>query len=281
MTAAVDLARRSDVVIAVLGESREMSGEAASRSSLDLPGKQQQLLQQLVATGKPVVLVVMSGRPLAISWAASHVASIVQSWFLGVEAGNALADVLFGDVSPTGKLPVTVPRTTGQVPIYYAHLRTGRPADPKDKYTSKYIDAEIGPLYPFGFGLTYTKFEYANLSLSATSMRATDKLTVTADVRNTGSRAGEEIVQLYVGDPAASVARPVKELKAFQRISLQPGETKRVSFSIAKRDLEFWTASGWTAEAGSFRVWIAPDSASGLESSFKYVTAQPLRKTTH
>jgi beta-glucosidase len=273
MNAAIALARNADVTIAILGESSEMSGEASSRSSLDLPGHQQKLLEALVATGKPVVLVVMSGRPLAISWAAEHVPSIVQSWFLGTEGGNAIADVLFGDVNPSGKLPVTVPRTTGQVPVYYAHLPSGRPADDKDKYTSKYIDIPLGPLFPFGFGLSYTKFDYANIALSSTSMKSDGRITVSADVRNSGNRDGEEIVQLYIRDLVASVSRPVKELKAFRRVALRAGETKRVEFTITKRELEFWstTPGGWIAEPGEFKVWIAPDSASGPEGKFTLV----------
>ncbi|HEY8132600.1 MAG TPA: glycoside hydrolase family 3 N-terminal domain-containing protein, partial [Thermoanaerobaculia bacterium] len=206
---------QADVIVAVLGESREMSGEAASRTTIDLPGDQQKLLESLVATGKPVILVVMSGRPLAISWAAEHVPAIVQAWFLGSESGNALADVLFGDINPSGKLPVTAPRATGQVPIYYAHLPTGRPPNVEDKYTSKYLDVPIGPLYPFGFGLSYTKFEYSDIRV--------DGFRVSATVRNAGNRAGEEIVQMYVADPVASVSRPVKELKGFQRVALKPG----------------------------------------------------------
>jgi beta-glucosidase len=262
---------QADVIVAVLGESRELSGEAASRSSIDLPGGQEAQLESLVATGKPVVLVVMSGRPLAIAWAAEHVPAIVQAWFLGSESGHALADVLFGDISPSGKLPVTVPRSTGQVPIYYAHLPTGRPANPSDKYTSKYLDVPIGPLYPFGFGLSYTKFDYSDLTLSATSLRPDGTLTASATIRNSGDRAGEEIVEMYVADPVASVSRPVKELKGFQRVALRPGESKRVDFSITRRELQFWSAAGWTAEPGAFKVWIGPDSAAGLEGKFDLV----------
>ena len=250
---------QADVIIAILGETREMSGEASSRSSLDLPGDQEKQLQSLVASGKPVVLVVMSGRPLTISWAAEHVPAIVEAWFPGIEAGHALADVLFGDVNPSAKLPVTVPRTVGQVPIYYNHLPTGRPPNPDDKYTSKYLDTQIGPLFPFGFGLSYTQFEYTDIRM--------DHMQVSANVRNSGSRAGEEIVQMYIGDPVASVSRPVKELKGFQRVALQPNESKRVTFTITRRDLEFWSNNGWTAEPGTFNVWIGPNSAEGLQTS--------------
>jgi beta-glucosidase len=251
----------ADVIIAVLGETREMSGEAASRSSIDLPGDQQKLLESLVASGKPVVLVVMSGRPLAISWAAEHVPAIVHAWFLGTESGHALADVLFGDVNPSGKLPVTFPRATGQVPIYYNQLPTGRPADPNDKYTTKYIDIPIGPLFPFGFGLSYAKFDYSNLTIKG--------LTFSATVRNSGTRDGEEIVQMYINDPVASVSRPVKELKGFQRIALKAGESKRVDFTVTRADLQFWSEGRWVVEPGDFKVWIGPSSASGLEGKFE------------
>jgi beta-glucosidase len=267
--AAVEQARSADVIIAVLGEERDMSGEAASRTSLDLPGRQQSLLEALVATGKPVVLVVMSGRPLAISWAASHVPAILQAWFLGTEGGNAIGDVLFGAVNPSGKLPVTVPRATGQVPIYYAQLPTGRPATAEDKYTSKFLDVPIGPLYPFGFGLSYTKFEYSDLKISATVMPKDGRITVSAIIRNRGERAGEEIVQLYVRDPVASVSRPVRELKAFRRIGLEAGEMKRVEFTITRLDLQFWLSDRWVVEPGQFHVWIASDSSSGLQGMFE------------
>ncbi|MDQ6799679.1 MAG: glycoside hydrolase family 3 C-terminal domain-containing protein [Acidobacteriota bacterium] len=256
---------QADVIIAVLGENREMSGEASSRASIEFPADQEKLLESFVATGKPVVLVVMSGRPLAISWAAEHVSAIVQAWFLGSESGHALADVLFGDINPSGKMPVTVPRATGQVPIYYNHLPTGRPPDPKDHFTSKYLDLPIGPLFPFGFGLSYTKFVYSNLTIA--------RLTMSATVRNIGSRDGEEIVQMYIRDPVASVSRPVKELKGFQRVALKAGESRRVEFTITPRDLQFWSSGGWIVEPGEFNVWIGPSSAEGLQGKFEF----PLR----
>jgi beta-glucosidase len=246
---------RADLIIAVLGESREMSGEAASRTSVELPAGQQQLLEALVATGKPVILVLMSGRPLAIPWAAANVPAIVNAWFLGSEGGHAVADVLFGAVNPSGRLPVTMPRATGQLPIYHAQLRTGRPPAPAEKYTSKYIDVPIGPLYPFGYGLSYTTFEYRDARASATSASVT--------VKNTGSRAGTEVVQMYVGDPVASVARPLKELKAFRRITLAPGESKRIEFPITRKELEFWSDRGWIVEPGTFEVTIGPDAERG------------------
>ena len=229
----------AEVIVAVVGEPRDWSGEAASRTSIELPP---------IETSKPTVLVVMSGRPLAMAWAAERVPAIVQAWFLGTEGGNAVADVLFGDVNPSGKLPVTFPRATGQVPIHHAQLPTGRPPDPESKWTSKYLDVPIGPLYPFGHGLSYTKFEYANLKI--------DGLTVSADVRNAGERAGDEVVLLFVRDVVASVSRPVKQLKGFRRVALQPGETKRVTFTLTPRDLAFWTQKGWVTEPGDFRVWM-------------------------
>jgi len=261
---AVSTAGKSDVVLLILGEEGKMTGEASSRAFLDLPGKQQQLLEAIVATKKPVVLVVMSGRPLTISWAAANVPAIVWPWFPGSQAGHAIADVLFGDVNPSGKLPITVPRSVGQIPIYYAHLPTGRPEDPAIKYTSKYIDSPNDPLYPFGYGLSYTRFEYSDLRISGG-----DSFTVSADVRNAGQRAGDEIVQLYVRDLVASISRPVKELKGFRRITLGAGEKRRVEFTITRNDLQFWSDHGWTVEPGTFKVWIGPSSVEGLEGTFE------------
>lgn len=247
----------ADVIVAVFGERRDQSGEAASRTSLDLPRDQQQKLETLVETGKPVVLIVMSGRPLSISWAAEHVPSIVQAWFLGSEGGNAIADILFGVVSPSGKLPVTVPRTVGQAPIYYARLPTGRPAG--HRFTNRYQDVAVGPLYPFGHGLSYTRFEYSDLRVQGNVVSAT--------VKNAGARAGDEIVQLYVRDVVASVSRPVKELKGFRRVSLEAGESVRVEFPITRRELEFWKDGAWIVEPGDFQLWIGPSSAEGLVTS--------------
>lgn len=247
----------ADVIVAVFGESREASGEAASRTSLDLPPEQQRELEALVETGKPVVLIVMSGRPLAITWAAAHVPSIVQAWFLGTEGGNAVADVLFGDVNPSGKLPVSVPRAAAQAPVYYAHHPTGRPAGAR--FTNRYQDIPVGPLYPFGHGLSYTRFEYSDLRVHGN--------VVSALIRNAGPRAGVEVVQLYVRDVVASVSRPVKELKGFRRISLEPGESTRVEFTLTRRELEFWTNGAWVVEPGEFQVWIGPSSAEGLVTS--------------
>jgi beta-glucosidase len=212
------------------------------------------------AAGKPVVLVVMSGRPLTINWAAEQIPAIVWPWYGGTEAGNALADVLFGDVSPGGKLPVTFPRSVGQIPIYHAALRTGRPDDPKDRYTSKYLDSPNAPLWPFGFGLSYGKFEYSDLRVNGTRVSAT--------VKNAGTMAADEVVQFYLGDSVATIARPVKELKAFSRITLGAGETRRVEFDITGDMLAFWGEKGWVVEPGGFNVWIGGSSVDGLSGTY-------------
>jgi beta-glucosidase len=239
-TEAVNLASEADAVVLILGEHHGMSGEATSRSTLDLPGMQLELAKAVHATGKPVVVVLMNGRPLSITWLAEHVPAILEAWFLGVQMGPAVADVLFGDVSPSGKLPVTFPRAVGQVPIYYNHKNTGRPPSPTDFFTSKYLDLPWTPLYPFGHGLSYTTFAYRNLRLSALTLRPSDTLTVRVNVTNTGARAGDEVVQLYIRDEVASVTRPVKELRGFQRISLGPGETRTVTFTLDADDLAFY-----------------------------------------
>jgi beta-glucosidase len=270
--AALAAARRANVAILVLGERHDMSGEAASRSSLGLPGVQQQLLEAVAATGTPVVLVLMNGRPLILEWAAEHVPAIVETWFLGVEAGNATADVLFGDVNPSGRLPITVPRALGQVPLYYNHRNTGRPADPNSKYTSKYIDVPVTPRYPFGFGLSYTTFAYRDLQIGTPRVREGDTLTATVTVANTGTREGTEVVQLYVRDEVASVARPVRELKAFRRVTLKPGESRAVELKVAVRDLAFYGLDMKpVVEPGTFRVYVGPSSAEGLEARFEVI----------
>lgn len=268
--AAVAAARQAKVAILVLGERGDMSGEAASRSSLGLPGVQQQLLEAVAATGTPVVLVLMNGRPLILEWASDHVPAIVETWFLGIEAGNATADVLFGDVNPSARLPVTFPRVLGQVPIYYNRRNTGRPPDPNNKFTSKYIDVPVTPRYPFGFGLSYTTFSYGNLKLSAPRARVSDTVTATVTVTNTGSREGTEVVQLYVRDDVASVSRPLRELKAFKRVTLKPGESRAVDLKIAVRDLWFYGLDMKpVVEPGTFRVYVGPNSAEGLEATFE------------
>src|SRR5712691_4200917 len=265
----VALARQADVAVVVLGEAGDMSGEAASRSTLGLPGVQQQLLEAIQGTGTPIVLVLMSGRPLAVPWAAEHVHTIVQAWFLGVETGHALADVLFGDVSPSGKLPVTVPRSVGQVPIYYNHKNTGRPPA-AGKYTSKYIDLPVSPLFPFGYGLSYTSFEYKDLKLSAPTLTSNGKLRVSVTVTNTGSREGAEVAQLYLHDEVASVTRPVRSLAGFQRVPLKAGESRTVDFEVGAKQLGLYDQNmKFTVEPGRFRVFVGGSSVGGLEAEFE------------
>src|SRR6266568_1362079 len=259
---AVRVARESNVVIVAVGESAGMSGEASSRSSLDLPGRQLDLVKALRATGKPVVVVLMNGRPLTINWIAENTPAILETWFAGTQAGNAIADVLFGDVNPGGKLPVTFPRSVGQEPLYYNHMNTGRPPDPKNKYTSKCLDIPWTPLFPFGYGLSYTQFRLSNLQLSATRIRPDGRLIVSVEIENTGKRAGDEVVQLYLRDVAASVTRPVKELKGFGRLTLRPGEKRRVEFALTPEHLGFYNPEmRFVVEPGEFKVMVGTSSA--------------------
>ena len=272
MDEAVRLARQAEVVVVVVGESAEMSGEAASRASLDLPGRQLDLVKAVHATGTPTVVVLVNGRPLTIPWIAEHVPAILETWFLGTEAGNAIADVLFGDVNPGGKLPVTFPRSVGQIPLYYNHKMTGRPPDPVNKYTSKYLDEAVTPLFPFGHGLSYTEFRLTNLQLSTQRLRPDERITVSVDVENIGQRAGDEVVQLYIRDVVASVTRPVRELKGFQRITLRPGEKRRVVFTLGPEHLGFYNRQmRFVVEPGEFRVFVGTSSVGGLEASFEVV----------
>ena len=267
---AVRAAKDSDVAIIAVGESADMSGEAASRSSLDLPGRQLDLVKAVQATGKPTVVVLMNGRPLTINWLVENTPAILETWFAGSQAGNAIADVLFGDVNPGGKLPVTFPRAVGQVPIYYNHKNTGRPPDANSKYTSKYLDVAWLPLFPFGYGLSYTQFKITNLQTSTQRIPLNGQLTVSVDVENTGSRAGDEVVQLYIRDLAASITRPVKELKGFQRITMQPGEKKRVEFVLTAEQLGFWNRQmRFAVEPGEFKVMVGPNSEDLIEATFE------------
>ncbi|MBB3034869.1 beta-glucosidase BglX [Alteriqipengyuania lutimaris] len=264
---ALALAERSDVIVAAMGEKWDMTGEAASRTSLDLPGNQQALLEQLVATGKPVVLVMLSGRPNSITWANDNVPAILHAWYPGTQGGHAVADVVYGDYNPSGRLPVTFPRTVGQVPIHYDMKNTGRPielGEPGAKYVSRYLNTPNDPLYRFGYGLSYTSFGYSPVTLSAPSMGADGSITASATITNTGEVAGEEVVQLYVRDLVGSVTRPVQELKGFDKIALQPGESRTVRFTLEPADLAFTRADmshGW--EPGEFQLWIAPSSGAG------------------
>ncbi|HEX7062192.1 MAG TPA: beta-glucosidase BglX, partial [Woeseiaceae bacterium] len=266
---ALAAARACDVIIAALGEAGDMTGEAASRTSLELPGRQQALLRALAGTGKPIVLVLMNGRPLAIDWADAHVPAILEAWFPGTMAGHAIADVLFGDYNPSGKLPVTFPRNVGQVPIYYDMKSTGRPYKPGEKYVSRYLATPNTPLYPFGYGLSYTQFEYSPIELDRNAIRPGESLTAAVTVTNTGDYAGEEVVQLYVQDLVGSVTRPVKELKGFEKIRLAKGETRRVAFSLSDADLAFWRRDmTFGAEPGEFRLYIGTSSADVQSARF-------------
>ena len=266
---AVRIARAADAVVLVVGETAEMSAEAESRSTLDLPGAQQQLVDALHATGKPIVVVLMNGRPLAIDRIQETAPAILETWFLGVEAGNGIADVLFGDASPGGKMPVTTPRAVGQVPIYYNHKNTGRPPVATEKYTSKYWDIPFTPLYPFGFGLSYTTFTIGAPRLSATTIGAADSLRVAVDVTNTGNRSGDEVVQLYVRDDVGSVTRPVMQLRRFQRLTLAPGERRTIDFTLSVKDLAFYDlAMRRVAEPGTFHVYVGANSRDVQSATF-------------
>jgi beta-glucosidase len=272
------LVRGADVVLLVVGEAEQMTGEAASRTWLGLPGAQHQLAQAVVRAAhaadasKPVIVVLMSGRPLAVQWLADSASALVESWHLGVEHGNALADVLFGDYAPSGKLPASFPRVTGQVPIYYNHKNTGRPPSEKEKWNSKYIDAPWTPLFPFGHGLSYTTFSYANLRLSRSTLRGGDSVTVTVDVSNTGTRAGTEVAQLYLRDDAATVTRPVRELRGFRRVMLQPGQTQTLTFRLAPDDLAMYDRDmRRVVEPGGFTVWAGGSSMATLEAHFTVI----------
>ncbi|MFZ9718759.1 MAG: beta-glucosidase BglX, partial [Chitinophagaceae bacterium] len=265
---AIDVAQRADIIVLTVGEARDMSGEAKSRSSLQLPGVQLQLIQRLAVTGKPIVLLVHAGRPLIIENAVKMSSAVLYTWWLGTEAGRAIADVLFGDYNPSGRLPMTFPRNEGQIPIYYNHYSTGRPPmhDTHSNYVSAYIDLPNSPAYPFGYGLSYTKFEYGKMVLSDTLLNGEQKLKINVTVTNTGNYVGTETVQLYVRDVAASVVRPVKELKSFQQVELQPGETKMLQFEISKDDLRFYNEQlQYMWEPGDFDIMIGRNAAA-LES---------------
>jgi len=269
IAAAVALAREADVVVLAVGESAAMSGEAASRSSLDLPGHQLALVKAIVGTGTPTAVVLMNGRPLTIAWVAEHAPAILETWLAGTQAGHAIADVLFGDVNPGGKLPATFPRVVGQIPLYYNHTSTGRPPT-AEKYTSKYIDVPVGPQFPFGHGLSYTRFKLANLRLDAKTIPADGKLGVSVDVANAGDRAGDEVVQLYIRDVVASVARPVKELRGFERVTLKAGETRTVRFTLTPADLGLYDVRmKFVVEPGAFQVFAGTSSEGGLEGRFE------------
>ncbi|MGC8594150.1 MAG: beta-glucosidase BglX [Candidatus Kryptoniota bacterium] len=277
---ALEIASKSDVIIAVVGEAGNMSGEAESRSSLDIPGVQERLVSELMRLGKPLVEVLMNGRPLTLNWSAEHVPAILEAWFLGTEAGNAIADVLFGDYNPGGKLPVTFPRAVGQVPIYYNHMNTGRPPSNNDHFTSKYIDLPSSPLFPFGYGLSYTKFKYSGLTASPLA-GSEDYFEVKVNVSNIGDRGGDEVVQLYIHQRCASVTRPVKQLAGFRRIFLKPGETKTVRFELTPYELSFINPDmKRVVEAGEFDIFAGGNSQDVISTSIKVLKSMTLSETT-
>ena len=270
---AVDAAKDSDFTILVVGESQAMSGEASSRSNIDLPGKQLDLVKAIHATGKPYAVVLINGRPLTINWLAENSPAILEAWFPGTMAGPAIVDTLFGDANPGGKLPVTFPRSVGQIPIYYNQKRTGRPFDASQKYTSKYLDIPNTPLYPFGHGLSYTQFRYGSLRVDKSQILPTGSLIVSVEVENIGKVEGDEVVQLYIGDLVASVTRPVKELKGFERITFRPGQKRTVRFTITPKHLEFLGRDlKPVVEPGEFAVYVGTSSDTNVQTTFEVVS---------
>jgi beta-glucosidase len=270
----IELANKADVIVAVVGESANMSGEASSRADINIPESQKKLLRELAKTGKPLVIVLFNGRPLLLNWENEHAEAMLEVWFGGTEAGNAVADVLFGNYNPSGKLTVSFPYSVGQIPVYYNHLNTGRPYDtnnPSD-FKSNYIDIPNEPLYPFGFGLSYTFFEIGSPNLDKVILHSGEKLQVQLTIKNTGDYAGEEVVQLYIQNLAASIVRPVKELKAFNKVFLKQGESKRITFTITEEDLKFYdNEMNSKVEAGVFKVFVGNNSRDVQETSFELV----------
>ncbi len=269
---ALAIAKRADVILAVVGETADITAEAHSRADIGLPKAQEDLLKELHKLGKPIVMILTNGRPLTIAWEAEHLPAILCAWHLGVEAGNAIADILFGNATPTGKLTVTFPRSVGQIPIYYNHKNTGRPSRPetdKDRYKSKYVDLPDSPLYPFGYGLSYTTFEYSDLKLSKTEIGKSETLTVSVTVKNTGKRKGVETAQLYVRQLVGTFTRPVRELKGFQKVELDAGEAKTIAFKLGKDELATLDKNFKpTVEAGEFEVYVGSDSEARLKETF-------------
>ena len=268
MDEALEAAGNADVVIMVLGEHGFMSGEARSRTNIDLPGLQLELLQKAYAVNPNIVLVLNNGRPLTIPWAAEHIPAIVEAWQLGSQTGNAVAQVLYGDYNPGGKLPMTFPRNTGQIPIYYNKHNTGRPISKGDVFYTHYIDVENSPLFPFGYGLSYTTFSYDNLDAQVADH---DSVEVTVELKNTGAYTGEEVVQLYIRDRSASVARPIKELKGFEKVSLTPGESRKVTFKLTPKALGFYMPDGsFVTEPGTFDIFVGPNSRDLLQTAIEW-----------
>jgi len=267
--AAVSAAQASAVTVIVAGEPAADSGEASSRSDISLPGQQAALIQAIAATGKPYVVVLMNGRPLTLGSVADNSPALLEAWFPGTEGGNAVADVLFGKVNPGGKLPMTFPRNVGQIPISYNELPTGRPYDPNNKYTSKYLDVPNSPQYPFGYGLSYTTFALSNLHLSSASVSASGRLTVTADLTNTGSVAGDDVAQLYIHEDGTSILQPVRRLEGFQRVTLAPGQTKTVTFTLGPSNIGFYNNLGqFEVDSGAVSVYVGDSSTGGLPGQF-------------
>lgn len=264
---AVSLAGNSDLVVLVLGEAANMSGEAASRDSLDLPGNQERLLEAVAAAGKPTVLVLLNGRPLNIKWASQHVRAILEAWYPGTEGGYAVANLLSGAAVPSGKLPVTWPRDEGQLPIFYAHNTSHEP----NNQARRYWDEESTPLYPFGFGLSYTQFRFSNLRIDKPKVGKADRIKVSVDITNTGSVQGDEVVQMYTHQRYGSASRPVRELKGFQRIPIAPGQTKTVDFTLGKDQLQYWNASqhAWVYDPSIYDIWVGDDSTATLHEEFR------------
>ncbi len=272
---AIETAKQADIVIISVGERRDMSGEAKSRSNIHLPGVQEELIKAIQATGKPVVVLINAGRPLIFNWTADNVPAILYTWWLGCEAGDAIADVLFGDYNPSAKLPITFPREEGQIPIYYSHFNTGRPArnDSDLNYVSAYTDLSNSPKFPFGYGLSYTNFQYSNLQLSKKKIKSNEKIEVTLNISNNGKVSGEEVVQIYLRDKVGSIVRPVKELKDFAKIKLNAGETKTIKFIIDKEKLSFYNQQlKWVVEPGDFDLMIGSSSEDiRLKDSFELI----------
>ena len=269
--AAKKVAASADVVVMVLGEHGFQSGEGRSRTNLDLPGVQQELLEEVYKVNPNIVLVLNNGRPLALPWAAEHIPAIVEAWHLGTQTGNAVAQVLYGDYNPSGKLPMSFPRNVGQVPIYYNNYNTGRPVNSdKNVFWSHYTDVEKTPLFPFGFGLSYTTFDYKKLKINKASFAKGEPVVVSVDITNSGNYDGKEVAQLYIQDVAASLARPVKELKGFELIALKKGETKTVTFTLTEKELGFYDNAGkYLVEAGTFKLMVGGSSDKGLEGQFE------------
>ena len=269
---AVSTAGKADIIVAFLGESFTMTGEASSRSDISIPESQKALLKALKATGKPIILLLMNGRPLTLSWENENVDAIIETWFGGTRSGDAIADVLFGKYNPSGKLTMTFPRNVGQIPIYYNAKNTGRPYNDNEKFTSKYLDIPNTPLYPFGYGLSYTTFSYSPISLNKTTINASEKLEASITITNTGSMDGEETVQLYIRDMVGTVTRPVKELKGFEKVYLKAGESKKITFTLTANDLKFYDINmKYTNEPGAFKLFIGTNSNDLKEADFNLV----------